>query len=166
MDAINGTMVFNSVHTLLSELIDGPAPGQGTWILDRDPQAGFAGTLQQLSAAQASRHVISGESSLAGHANHILFSLTLMNRWAAGENPFAGADWQGSWALQTVDEAQWATLQKNLLGQAHGWMSSFNAPRAVDSDDLTGIIASVSHIAYHLGAIRNMLTAARSTPEK
>ncbi|MEN6492355.1 MAG: hypothetical protein ABFC85_10230, partial [Rectinema sp.] len=67
MNSINAEMVFRSTHTLLSELVDGPAPGQGTWILDRDPSAGLAGTLDSLTAAQASRHIIPGESSIVGH---------------------------------------------------------------------------------------------------
>ncbi|MCE5255723.1 MAG: hypothetical protein LLF89_02625 [Spirochaetaceae bacterium] len=166
MSPINEKMVLDGMNALLSELVDGPAPGQGTWILDRDPQAGIAGTLKQLSAAQASQHIVPEESSIAGHANHILFSITLLNRRAAGENPFAGADWQGAWKVQTVDEEQWQDLQRDLMQQAHAWMKSINVSREWDDDDLTGAIATMAHLAYHLGAIRNMLEAAKQTPEK
>lgn len=157
MNSINSEMLFKGIHTLLAELIDGPAPGQGTWILDRDPSAGLKGTLNSLSAAQASLHIVPGESSIAGHANHLLFSLKLMNRWAAGENPFAGADWQESWQVQTVDEAQWATMRRELEKQGHAWMSALDAPRTWDEENLTGTLASFAHLAYHLGAIRNMV---------
>jgi len=161
MNSINAEMLFRCVHTLLSELVDGPAPGQGTWILDRDPSAGLAGTLDSLSAAEASRRIVPGESSIAGHANHLLFSLTLMNRWAAGENPFQGADWQGSWKLQTVDDAQWKNLRRELREQGHAWMDALNADKDWDEESLTGSLASLAHLAYHLGAIRNMLGAAK-----
>jgi hypothetical protein len=163
MNSINAEMVFKCTNTLLSELVDGPAPGQGTWILDRDPSAGLAGTLDSLTAVQASRHIVPGESSIAGHANHLLFSLTLMNRWAAGENPFEGADWQGSWKIQGVDDAQWEYLRRKLREQGHAWMQVLNAAREWDEEALTGALASLAHLAYHLGAIRNTLEAAKKT---
>ncbi len=164
MNSIDAEMLFKCVHTLLSELVNGPAPGQGTWILDRDPSAGLAGTLDSLSAAQASRHIVAGESSIAGHANHLLFSLSLMNRWAAGENPFEGADWQGSWKIQTVDDAQWKELRRELREQGHAWMDALDADKDWDEESLTGSLASFAHLAYHLGAIRNMLDTAKQTP--
>lgn len=165
MNSINAEMVFRSIHTLLSELVDGPAPGQGTWILDRDPSAGLAGTLDSLTAAQASRHIIPGESSIVGHANHLLFSLTLMNRWAAGENPFEGADWQGSWKTQTVDDVQWEDLRRKLREQGHAWLKALDTARDWDEEDFTGALASIAHLAYHLGAMRNMLDTAKQTPK-
>jgi len=161
MKSVNAEMLFSCTHTLLSELVDGPAPGQGTWILDRDPSAGLRGTLDSLTAAQASRHIVPGESSIAGHANHLLFSLVLMNRWAAGENPFEGADWQGSWKIQSVDDAQWEDLRHALKEQGHAWMEALDAAKAWDEESLTGALASIAHLAYHLGAIRNMLETAK-----
>lgn len=161
MNSLNADMVLKSAQRLLTELVDGPEPAKGTWVLDPDPKAGLLGTLDGLTAQQASRHIVPEESSIAGHANHLNFSLSLMNRWAAGEKPFAGADWKGSWNIQTVDDIQWQDLRRKIREQAHGWMKAMQTPREWNEEDLAGVFASIVHLAYHLGAIRNTLEAAK-----
>ena len=52
-------------------------------------------SLDKISAADASRSVNDG-ATIAAHAQHVRYGLSLMNRWAAGESPFADADWTAS----------------------------------------------------------------------
>jgi hypothetical protein len=84
-----------------------------------------------------------------------------MNRWSAGENPFADADWSASWRISAVDDGQWRALRAGLSAEAVRWNSALGSPREVGAEELAGIIGSIAHLAYHLGAIRQINRAAR-----
>jgi hypothetical protein len=79
-----------------------------------------------------------------------------MNRWRAGADPFAGADETVAWRRTTVSEAEWTQLRAQLRDEAHRWLGTLRTPRAADDRDLHNIIGSVAHLAYHLGAIRQI----------
>jgi hypothetical protein len=38
----------------------------------------------------------------------------------------------------------------------HKWIGVLKEPREVESVELTGMVASIVHVAYHVGAIRQM----------
>src|SRR5690606_32727353 len=92
-------LVTASLERILSELVEGPGEAEaGTWILN-PKDAGILTTLDRLGPIDASARFIATRATIAGHANHMRFSLNLLNRWARGENPFADADWAESWRL-------------------------------------------------------------------
>ena len=158
------TTVANDLNTclttLFSELVDGARPGGDAFVLNSgDP--GLLRSLDQLSAADASRSV-QGGATIAAHAQHVRYGLSLMNRWATeGGNPFADARWDDAWKLSGVDEAQWAEVRAGLRAETVAWAKALGAPREVSRVELTGLIASIAHLAYHLGAIRQIAPAAR-----
>ena len=79
-----------------------------------------------------------------------------MNRWSAGEaNPWSGADWTASWRRTTVTESEWAALRERLRGARGAGSNALGAPHDVGAG-MNGVIASVAHLAYHLGAIRQI----------
>src|SRR5690606_14311207 len=121
---------------------------------------GLLGSLDRLSAADASRLTSTGPS-IAAHADHLRYGLSLMNRWTAGENPFADADWKVSWETTTVSDDEWKRLRAALGDEAHRWLAALGAPREVNEMELDGIIGSIAHLAYHLGAIRQIDSATR-----
>jgi hypothetical protein len=95
--------------------------------------------------------------TIAAHANHVNYGLELLNRWAGGEeNPFATADWEGSWAKQTVSLDEWQEVVAGLQHEAASWIAALEEPREWDEISFTGALASAAHIAYHLGAIRQL----------
>lgn len=148
-------LLYRALRTLLSELIDGPAPNS-PWVLDGRAK-GLLGLLETVSAAEASRPPAPGRMTIAAHANHLRYSLELLNRWAGGEeNPFATADWPGSWAVQEVTDERWRDLRDRLAREAHAWLAAAPTPRTWDEIELTGVIGSVAHVAYHLGALRQL----------
>lgn len=151
-----------TLTTLLRELVDG-APGSEAYILNRG-DSGLLRSLDNLSAADASVGV-QGGASIAAHVDHLRYGLSLMNRWRAGENPFADADWSASWRRTRVTDAQWRELRAQLLDQAHRWLDALHAPRDVSAMELNGIVGSIAHLAYHLGAIRQINRAARGPKE-
>lgn len=122
---------------------------------------GLLRSLDALSAADASRSVNDG-ATIAAHAQHLRYGLSLMNQWAhEGGNPFANARWDEAWATSTVNEQAWQEIRNGLAHEAHGWLTMLNAPRDVTDIELSGMIASIAHLAYHLGAIRQIDKNAR-----
>lgn len=140
---------------LFSELINGAPSGGGAFILNSS-DVGLLRSLDSLSAAAASRSTNDG-ATIAAHAQHVRYGLSLMNRWAReGGNPFADATWDAAWKISAVGDAQWAEIRSGLREEAHRWVQVLSSPRDAADAELTGMIASIAHLAYHLGAIRQI----------
>ena len=146
--------------TLLSELTDGVSGRAGNVVLNPgDP--GLLGSLHRLSAAEASQSA-NGGATIAAHAQHVRYGLSLMNRWATeGGNPFANAKWDEAWKTTVVDADAWQAIQNGLRDETDRWLKMLGTPRQVTDVELTGMLGSIVHLAYHLGAIRQIATSAR-----
>ena len=147
-----------TLTTLFSELVTG-APKDGAYMLNGGDE-GLLRSLDKISAQQASALTPTG-SSIAAHVDHLRYGLSLMNRWAGGENPFTDADWTAAWHTTSVSEAEWARLREGLGDEARRWMAALGQPREVSGLELSGVVGSIAHLAYHLGAIRQIDRAAR-----
>jgi hypothetical protein len=89
-----------------------------------------------------------------------------MNRWAAeGGNPFADATWDEAWKTTRVNDAEWAEIRGGLGDEAHRWLQVLGTPRELNGAALTGMISSIVHLAYHLGAARQIAVGARGPRE-
>ena len=149
---------------LFAELADGAAAGGGAFILNSG-DVGLLRSLDGLSAGDASR-AVNGGATIAAHAQHLRFGLSLMNRWAAeGGNPFADAKWDEAWRISAVDATTWNEIRDGLRTEAHRWLKVLQSPRDVADVELTGMVGSVAHFAYHLGAIRQINKDARGPKE-
>jgi hypothetical protein len=151
-----------TLETLFSELMHGVS-GQGGFMLNAGDR-GLQRSLERLSAAQASALTPTG-SSIAAHVDHVRYGLSLMNRWSQGENPFADADWRASWRKTTVTDAEWEALRVQLRHEATNWLVVLRTPREVAFLELNGMLGSIAHVAYHLGAIRQINSSARGPAE-
>jgi hypothetical protein len=148
---------------LLSELLIGPDP-KWTWIVSNEPNSGVLGVLDNLSAEQASTPPAPGRRSVAAHAGHLLFSLDAATRRLRGENP--ELDWDASWNSSAVTSAEWDRLRRDLRAELERLQQVILEHRGDwEPMALKGIIATVGHTAYHLGAIRQILPAARGRVE-
>jgi hypothetical protein len=140
---------------LFSELIDGASDPTGAFILNSG-DVGLLRSLDKLSAADASRSANDG-ATIAAHTQHLRDGLSLMNRWAnEGGNPFANAKWDEAWKTVDVDATEWEEIRNGLRDEAHCWLRALSSPRETTDVELSGMIASVAHLAYHLGAIRQI----------
>ena len=150
------TTDLNRVMTrLFSELVGGPDKQTGGFILNTG-DAGMLRSLDKLSAADASRSVNDG-ATIAAHVQHVRYGLSLMNRWAAeGGNPFADAKWDEAWKTSAVEAAAWQEIRDGFHDEARRWSEALSAPREVMDIELSGMIGSIAHLAYHLGAIRQI----------
>jgi DinB superfamily len=149
-----------SALQLFDEAYYGPPNPKGTWFVDNEADSGILGTLDGLSAAEASRpFATGGEATAAAHADHVLFSLALANRAAAGENPYPSAKWAESWRRRIVTDAEWKSLRAELHAAADAYRRSLAAnTHWRTDDDITSALAVVAHGAWHLGAIRQGLS--------
>jgi len=148
---------------ILTELTVGTTP-TGGYVLNRG-DVGLLRSLDALSASQASTNVNEG-ATIAAHAQHLRYGLSLFNRWAAeGGNPFADAKWDAAWKTSRVTEPQWQEIRDGLRDEAQHWRDAIASPREVTDVELTGLIASVAHLAYHLGAIRQIDKGTRGPTE-
>jgi hypothetical protein len=161
---MNTTDVSPSLARLFAELVDGTNSRTGGFILNTG-DIGLLRSLESLSADDASRSVNDG-ATIAAHAQHVRYGLSLMNRWAAeGGNPFADATWDAAWKTSTVDAAAWREIRDGLRQEAHSWLQMLTTPRDVPDIALTGMIGSIAHLAYHLGAVRQIDRQARGPKE-
>jgi hypothetical protein len=147
-----------TLPTLFAELIDG-APQDEAYMLNRG-DAGLLRSLDKLSATAASATTQLG-SSIAAHVDHLRYGLSLVNRWSAGENPFDDADWSASWRKTRVSATQWRQLRDELGTEAHRWLESLKKPREIEQSELNSVVGSIAHLAYHVGAIRQIDLSAR-----
>ena len=147
--------VLRVVKVLLSELMDGPAPNE-SWMLNPG-DAGLLASLDKLSAEQASVVPQGGGGSIAAHVDHLSYGLHWLNRWSNGEeNPFADAADRASWTRTEVSPAEWTARRDELRRQLQEWRDAIQRPRTLSDFELTGVVSSVSHLAYHVGAIRQI----------
>ena len=154
MDHVATDEVIRIARELFAEAYKGPK-AEWTWFANAEPDSGVLGSIQGLTAEQASRAVTPGSPTIAAHVEHLRWSLAAVNRTIRGEpwNP----DWSESWAVRTVDEAQWRELQANLRQEVDTLIAALDAgPPVTDPNMLQGLFALAPHAAHHLGAIRQM----------
>ena len=152
-----------TLDRLFSELVNG-ASGSGAYVLNSG-DIGLLRSLERISAADASRSV-NGGATLAAHAQHVRYGLSLMNRWAreAG-NPFADAKWDEAWKVSAVDDRTWEEIRSGLAEEARRWLTMLGTPREANTIQISGLIASIAHLGYHLGAIRQIAKSTRGPRE-
>ena len=155
---MNTSEIAPSLTTLFVELVEGTRAPDAYMLNQGDP--GLLRSLDTLDAAAASRVNGSG-SSIAAHVDHVRYGLSLFNRWAAGANPWADADWSVSWRKTSVSETEWKQLRSDVSEEARRWADAIGRPRDAGEVELNGMIGSIAHIAYHLGAIRQIDRGAR-----
>lgn len=80
-----------------------------------------------------------------------------MLRWSGGDaDPWTSADWAASWRRTTVNDQDWKALRDRLREVARRWQDELRQPREMSALELNGVIATIPHLAYHLGAIRQI----------
>src|SRR4029453_7424700 len=96
------------IRAVLREAFEG---GQGSWtyFIDNRPNTGMLGTIDALTAAQASQPSGAGDSTVAAHLHHVCFSLEEAAAFIRGDH--SPRDWSESWKVKTVDDAAWAALR-------------------------------------------------------
>ncbi|MEO6149091.1 MAG: DinB family protein [Mucilaginibacter sp.] len=148
-------LLLSSFLEIFDEVYIGPQ-NDNVWVVDRDPGLGFIDVIRTVSAEDASKSFYTGGSTLAGHTEHLRWSLNFALTYLRGKQP--DTDWSKSWAIKTVNEAEWGNLQlalqneyiamRDTVEQITDWSNPFT---------LKGVLALLPHAAYHLGSIKQKL---------
>ena len=155
-EGLKTDVLRNVLLELFKEAYTGPN-GPNTWFIDNRPGSGLFGTLDGVSAEDASRLTPTG-SSVAAHAEHLRWSLALTSAYVRGENPTPS--WAESWAVKTVDAEAWKKLQADLRREYEEVRAALGRQEDLsDPQMLTGVMALTPHAAYHLGAVRQLVNA-------
>ncbi|HET7629694.1 MAG TPA: DinB family protein [Bacillales bacterium] len=136
---------------LLKETFQG-ATEQGSWYVTTEKNAGIFGTLEQLSAEQAS--ISHGGATIAAHADHIRYYLEVARTYIRGKEH--ERDWGKSWKIDHVDESEWSKIQQALREEYEAMQADLQAGFWQD-EYKTNVLAALAHSAYHLGALRQMI---------
>jgi hypothetical protein len=164
MSVMNTADTVSALARLFGELVDGTTDPGGAFILNTG-DIGLLRSLDNITAADASRSVNDG-ATIAAHAQHLRYGLSLMNRWASeGGNPFADAKWDQAWKVSAVDDAEWQEIRTGLGEETHRWQKALHAPREASEVEFSGMVGSIAHLAYHLGAIRQINKRSRGPQE-
>jgi hypothetical protein len=145
--------------TLFHELLYGPEkPGQAYML-----NTGDVGLLQSLDviSADAASQTSQGGASIAAHVDHLRYGLSLMNAWSGGANPWDFADFTASWRISAVTDAEWQGLRSRLRDESQRWLDALRSKRELTDDEANIVFAVTAHLAYHLGAIRQIDKATR-----
>lgn len=161
---MNEPKLLTVLPGLFAELVEGATSDKGAFVLNSgDP--GILRSLDNLPATEASQSSNNG-ATIAAHAQHVRYGLSLMNRWAMeGGDPFTGANWGEAWKVSEVDDGQWQEIRDGLLHETQRWLEALREPRSTSSLALNGMVGSIAHLAYHLGAIRQIAKNARGPKE-
>ena len=156
--------LHESLTKLFVELLDGPSEGSAFVLNQGDP--GLLRSLERIDAQAASTRPTSGGASIAAHVDHVCYGLELMNRWSRGEpNPWASADWLASWRRGVVTDEEWSALRERLERAAREYVAVLGTPAELPEVARTGMMGGVAHLAYHLGAMRQINRTLRGPSE-
>ncbi len=145
------------VVDLLRETFEGGLPGQGTQYLDHS--SGIRSTLRGLTAEQASRR-FDGHPSIAAHARHMNFHLRVTSEWILGDH--SRRDWVQSFEPQIVTEEEWTKLREELEASRKELVRVIESLTPERFAEEAGAVGAIAHLAYHLGAIRQLMHRAKA----
>lgn len=151
--------VFKPFLKLLREVYIGSETAE-VWIIERKPGHGFTAAIKDLTAKEASTPLVAGGSTIAAHTEHLRWSLKFAMGFYKGAE--ASGNWEESWTVTEVNQEEWEQLQLALLVAYQELIYALKD--VVDWSNellLTGTLALLPHAAYHLGAVKQLITAVK-----
>lgn len=139
---------------LLIETFESPIK-DGNAYLDRG--AGVFMTLDRIGAEDASRPAFPGATTLAAQTEHIRFYLVALEGFIIGAH--TRVDWTQSWQTTAVTVAEWDTLRSDLRKTYDHTVELIRSFERWDENELGDALAMLTHSAYHLGALRQLVRA-------
>jgi hypothetical protein len=152
MNSIKFEDFANNIIILLEETVSKP---QG-YYLDQS-SGGLFGTLEKITADQASHSFKPGATSIAAHVDHTRFYLSEVVVKSLRGQEVGKIDWDQSWIHKTVNELEWNELKQNLRQTCHNVLELVKARATWDDQPITDALVALAHTAYHVGAIRQMI---------
>lgn len=137
-----------ALKALLAETF-GALPSNAGYFLDSG-RDGFLTALENVSAEIASQSIHPGNATIAAHCEHVNFILDVVR------NP--EIDWAGSWHISTVNEAEWQAVRATLRQRYEALVNAIDTMPEWNGNYVGGALILLTHCAYHLGEVRQMLS--------
>ncbi len=147
--------VQRQLLNVIDEAIHGPPEGFA-YFSDRGDRAGLLRLLESLDASSASQTV--GQTSVAAHVNHLVFSLAASTDFIEGNE--RRVNWSESWAVEVVTADAWSKLIADLTSGIDRLKSAIETTFAQSERTMGVALGAVAHLAYHIGAIRQKVSLA------
>ena len=126
-----------------------------------DPDTGWQQTLAAIDAAQASRPIVPGGTTIAAQTAHAAYYVDLLDAGIRGVEPVS--DWPGSFQPAIVDDGTWQVLRERLHTSLERFRALVTSDVEWDDRRLGDALGVLAHTAYHLGSVRQMMRASRAT---
>jgi len=152
-------VIVHQLRDVLREAFEG-SPHTWTYFTDSGPGGGIFGTIGGIDAATASKPFGASGTTIASHVHHMAFSAEASTAWIRGDR--SPRDWNESWRVTSVSDAEWAELRDRLREQYHELQAAVEDAALASEDSLGGAIGVVAHAAYHLAHIRQRAAGARA----
>ncbi|MEC0229947.1 hypothetical protein [Paenibacillus alba] len=146
--------MLEAVRTLLKETFDGPEEN-ASWYTEAKPGSGLFGTLEKLSAEDASIPVYG--TTIAAQTDHTRYYLWVANYYLNEEEP--KKDWDASWKITNVDKITWTQFNDELQQEYTKLLKKIDLLDSLDEQKSNCLLGVIAHSAYHLGSIRQMIKA-------
>lgn len=124
-----------------------------------DPASDWRATLASLTAELASRTPLAGGTSIAAHTAHAAYFLEVFENVIL--NRPHTMNWAGSFLPAAVDAAGWAATQARLFDVAGRVEALIRGNPKWQPEHVRGGLVNLAHLAYHLGAVRQLLHGAK-----
>lgn len=157
-----GQHTFQSAaEELFREAFEGVAPDRDyTWFVQG--KEGVFDALDALDAGEASRRPTPGCATIAAHAYHLLYVLRCAN--IAQGRPAPQGSWEDTWRRQAVTEEEWRYLRRDIRAEYalfRDWLRENDDWSGEDA--VLGALTPLPHVAFHLGAIRQVVRVLEDT---
>ena len=140
-----------AVAYLLRETFVGSPEGQASAYLDRG--VGFFSTLNAVSASEASREF--NGTTIAAQTEHAKFYLDRLCEFLNGRTD--RVNWEDSWLIETVNDKEWEALCETVKATYNNTLLCLADHGHWNESQIGMAIGLVTHTAYHLGAIRQLI---------
>ena len=151
MDSISKQQFVASIAYLLRETFEGSPEGQPSAYLDRG--IGIFSTLDGISAADASREFTG--TTIAAQTEHAKFYLDRLCEFISGRTE--RVNWEDSWLIETVNDKEWEALCETVKATYNHTLICLAEHGQWNESQIGMAIGMVTHTAYHLGAIRQLI---------
>ena len=149
-------MKNEGVKKLLSETFEGPV-GNVSWFTESKPGSGLFGTIDPLSAKEAS--VLVEGVTIAAHTDHTRYHLWANNQLLEGKTQ--DLNWDESWEIGTVTRDEWERIKNGLHREYMQMTEHISEEQNLNSATSNILLGALAHATYHLGAIRQMVKSVK-----
>jgi hypothetical protein len=154
MENINAEQFRNAIFALFKETFEGsPVEASGSIYLDR--RIGVFPTISTLNVENALLASSPDSAVIVSHIEHLRYYLEVLDEYLHGKE--VKSDWSMAWKIKEVTQAELTEIKAKLQLEYEKVTKSFAEISDWNEDKMTSAIAIITHSAYHLGAVRQIL---------